>query len=84
LHFCRSRAKRLAPATFKIVCKTNPTDGPTLADAKALIARLVPSDRAMLRPWVLAKFAVSGDVQMPIDVIGLQTEINEEHRLRRR
>jgi len=60
------------------------TDGPTLADAKALIARLVPSDRAMLRPWVLAKFSVSGDIQSTMDVVGLQAEINEEHRLRRR
>jgi hypothetical protein len=63
---------------------TSNTDGPTLADAKALIARLIPSDRAMLRPWVLAKFSVSGDIQSTMDIVGLQAEINEEHRLRRR
>jgi len=62
---------------------TQHTDGPTLADAKALITRLVPSDRAMLRPWVLAKFSVSGDVQSPIDGLSLQQHAVEEHRLRR-
>jgi len=76
-------AMRLASATAKIVVMTQHTDGPTLADAKALIARLVPSDRAMLRPWVLAKFSVSGDIQALIDVAGPQFQGVEEHRLRR-
>jgi hypothetical protein len=43
-----------------------PTPVPTLADAQALIERLRPKDRAMLRPWVLARFNVSGDLEQAV------------------
>lgn len=57
------------------------TSGPNLDDAKALIERLLPRDRAMLRPWVLARFSVSGDVHA--DIRDREREADSEHRLRR-
>jgi hypothetical protein len=38
---------------------------PTLADAKTLIARLSRSDRAALRPWLLAAFDLQGQDRRP-------------------
>jgi hypothetical protein len=55
--------------------------GPNLDDAKALIERLLPRDRAMLRPWVLARFSVSGDVHR--DIVDREVARDDEHRLRR-
>jgi hypothetical protein len=55
---------------------------PSLDDAQRLIARMRPSDRAELRPWILAKFSVRGDIQPGINEEFL-TDKDEEHRLRR-
>ncbi len=55
-----------------------PTPVPTLADAQALIERLPRRDRAMLRPWVLARFNVSGDLAQAV-----REREEPEHRLRR-
>ena len=55
--------------------------GPALEDAKALIERLSPRDRAMLRPWVLARFSVSGDVHAEIQ--DRERDVEPDHRLRR-
>ena len=55
--------------------------GPALEDAKALIERLSPQDRAMLRPWVLARFSVSGDLHA--DIQDRERDVEPDHRLRR-
>jgi hypothetical protein len=39
---------------------------PTLDQAKHLIEKLRPVDRAMLRPWILAKFDVQGNAERRI------------------
>lgn len=36
-------------------------DSPTLDEIKSLIAKMSASDRAMLRPWILARFDVQGN-----------------------
>jgi len=54
---------------------------PVLDDAKALIERLSPRDRAMLRPWVLARFSVSGDLHA--DIQDRERDAEPGHRLRR-
>jgi hypothetical protein len=51
---------------------------PNLEDAKCLIERMRPRDRAMLRPWVLARFNVSGDLEQAV-----REREEPEHRLRR-
>lgn len=55
--------------------------GPQLDDAKALIERLTPRDRAMLRPWVLARYSVSGDLHT--DTAARERDDDAAHRLRR-
>jgi hypothetical protein len=57
-----------------------PSDIPTLDDAQNLIERLRPHDRAMLRPWVLARFGVLGEVHP--DIVEGEPHSDPEHRLR--
>ena len=38
-------------------------DSPEVRAVKVAIAALKPSERAFLRPWLLAKFDVSGNLQ---------------------
>ena len=41
------------------------TESPLLIAVKMLVALLVPRERAMLRPWLLARYDVRGDDQRP-------------------
>lgn len=56
-------------------------DHPAIDDAKALITRLRPAARAMLRPWPLEKFDVRGDAQASLNLKPADDEA--VHRLRR-
>lgn len=40
---------------------------PTLAEVKVLIAQLTDSERAMRRPWILARFDVKGQALRPLE-----------------
>jgi len=42
-------------------------DSPELQNVKRAIAALSPSERAFLRPWILAKFDVAGKLQAKLD-----------------
>jgi len=41
------------------------TESPLLIAVKTLVAMLAPRERAMLRPWLLARYDVRGDDQRP-------------------
>ncbi len=51
------------------------TPVPSLTDAKALIERLRPNDRAMLRLWVLAKLDVQRNAERRV---GEPTRVDED------
>ena len=42
-------------------------DSPEVRTVKNLIAQLRPSERAFLRPWILAKFDVAGKLVAKLD-----------------
>ena len=56
-------------------------DRPTIDDAKMLIRRLQPSDRAALRPWLIAAYDVGGDEQQAYVSVKLNVD-DDVHRLR--
>jgi hypothetical protein len=46
--------------------RREPDTEPTIDEAKTLIERMRPRDRAKLRPWILARFDVSGNLERAV------------------